>query len=196
MMKMVACYIRHLKVEKDPAVQRREINRWLKRNRISRKSVRWYIDKATKGKRSPPKLKDLHADIRDDKVRAVVVWHLDRLSGSTRDRLNFLMDWCDRPLRVVSVTQQIDVKPGSGKMISSVLYGLTEVHEQTMRARTMPGREAARARRRLGGRPKVTADDARVQMVKKLHKDGELSIDEICKRLKISPTTYFRYLNL
>jgi DNA invertase Pin-like site-specific DNA recombinase len=196
MMKLVACYIRHLKVEKDPAIQRREINRWLKRNRINRKSVRWYIDKATKGKRSAPKLKDLQADIRDDKVRAVVVWHLDRLSGSTPDRLNFLMDWCDRPLRVVSVTQQIDVKPGSGKTISSVLYGLTEVHEQTMRSRTMPGREAARARRRLGGRPKVTADDARVQMVKKLNKDDELSVDEICKRLKISGTTYIRYLKL
>jgi DNA invertase Pin-like site-specific DNA recombinase len=81
-------------------------------------------------------------------------------------------------------------------MISSVLYGLTEVHEQTMRSRTMPGREAARASRRQGGRPKVTADDARVQMVKKLHKDGELGVDEICKRLKISGTTYIRYLKL
>ena len=195
-MKVVACYIRRLKVEKDPAIQRREINRWLKRNRISRKSVRWYIDKATTGKRRPPKLKDLQADILDDKVRAVVVWHLDRLSGSTRDRLNFLMDWCDRPLRVVAVTQQIDVKPGSGKMISSVLYGLTEVHEQTIRARTLPGRKAARARGRFGGRPALTADDPKVMKAKKLHKDGKLSVAAICKRLKISTATYRRYVDL
>ena len=194
-MKFVACYIHRLKVEKDPAIQRREINRWLKRNRISGKSVRWYIDKPT-GKRRPPKLKELQADILDGKVRAVVVWHLDRLSGSTRDRSNLLMEWCDTPLRVVSVTQQIDVKPASGKMISSVLFGLTEVHEQTMRSRTKPGREAARARGRLGGRPKVTADDSRVQMTKKLTKDGKLTADEICKQLKISPTTYWRYLQL
>jgi hypothetical protein len=32
--------------------------------------------------------------------------------------------------------------------------------------------------------------------VKKSHKDGKVSIDEVCDRLKISRSTYNRYLDL
>ena len=46
-MKFIACYIRVSAVEPNRAEQRREINRWLKSNRIHPKSVRWYLDKST-----------------------------------------------------------------------------------------------------------------------------------------------------
>ena len=194
-MKFVACYIRLSKGEKDQSKQRREINQWLKSNRINRRIVRWYVDKAT-GKRRQPKLERLQADILDGKVRAVAVWHLERLSLSTRDRLNLFIDWCDKSLRVVSVGQQIDVKPGDCKLIGSVLRGVTEILPETWRELTKAGLAAARARGRLGGRPPVAADDARVLQAKKLQKDGKLSIDDICKKLKISRSTYYRYVEL
>ena len=194
-MKFVACYIRLSKGEKDQSKQRREINQWLKSNRINRKIVRWYVDKAT-GKRRQPKLERLQADILDGKVRAVAVWHLERLSLSTRDRLNLFIDWWDKSLRVVSVGQQIDVKPGDCKLIGSVLRGVTEILPETWRELTKAGLAAARARGRLGGRPPVADDDARVLQAKKLQKDGKLSIDDICKKLKISRSTYYRYVEL
>jgi DNA invertase Pin-like site-specific DNA recombinase len=194
-MKIVACYIRRSKGEKDQAKQRREISRWLKSNRINRKSVRWYVDKAT-GKRRQPKLDALQGDILDGKVRAVAVWHLERLSLSTRDRLNLLIDWCDQLLRVVSVGQQIDVKPGDCKLIGSVVRGVTEVLPETWRELTKVGLATARARGRLGGRPQVAADDPSVLQVKKLQKNSKLSIDDICKQLKISRSTYYRYVGL
>ena len=39
----------------------------------------------------------------------VVVWKLDRLSRRQRDGVNLLADWCERGVRVVAVTQQIDL---------------------------------------------------------------------------------------
>jgi len=49
---------------------------------------------------------------------------------------------------------------------------------------------------RVGGRPPVAADDATVIKTKKLQKAGKLSIGDICKRLKISRSTYYRYLEM
>ena len=195
-MKIVACYIRVSTVEDDQAKQRREINHWLKRNRFSPKTARWYIDKPTKKKLHQPKLERLQADILDGKVRAVVVWRLDRLSEKVRDGLNVLIDWCDKSLRVVSVSQKIDFKARDCKMIASVLRGVAEVDQELRRARTKLGLASARARGRVGGRPKIAADEPMVLKVKKLQKGGKLTIAEICKKLKISRSTYYRYVAL
>ncbi len=195
-MKIVACYIYVSMVDKPQAKQRREISRWLKSNRINPKTARWYIDKSTDDLLRRPKFEGLQADILDGKVRAVVVWRLDRISATTRGGLDVLIDWCHKSLRVVSVSQQIDVKSKDCGMIASVLHGVAEMDEQTRRERTKAGLASARARGRAGGRPEVAADDAKVLMAKKLQKDNTLSINVICKRLKISRSTYYRYVAL
>ncbi len=193
-MKFVACYIRVSTVEKNQAEQRREINRWLKSNRISRKSVRWYIDKPTRKRR--PKYEALQADILDRKVRAVVVWRLDRLAESTRDGLNVLVDWCEQSLRIVSVSQQIDVKSTDGRLIASVLRGVADVDHEIRGERTKMGLASARARGRVGGRPQLSPDGSAVLEAKKLQKAGKLGIEEICTKLKVSRSTYYRYVGM
>ena len=117
-MKFVACYIRVSTVENNQAKQRREINRWLKIQRINTTTVRWYIDKSTDDILRQSKFERLQAAVLDGRVRAVVVWHLDRLSGTTRDGLKVLIDWCDKSLRIVSVSQQIEVKSRDCRMIA------------------------------------------------------------------------------
>ncbi len=42
-MKFIACYIRVLANEPNQVKQRREIDSWLRSNRINPKSVRWYV---------------------------------------------------------------------------------------------------------------------------------------------------------
>ncbi len=194
-MKFVACYIRVSTVEQNQAEQRREINRWLKSNRISPKSVRWYIDKPTTKLRRP-KYEALEADIRDGKVRAVVVWRLDRLAERTRDGLNVLVDWCEQSLRIVSVSQQIDVKSTDGRLIASVLRGVADVDHEIRGERTKMGLASARARGRVGGRPQLSPDGSAVLEAKKLQKAGKLGIEEICTKLKVSRSTYYRYVGM
>ncbi len=193
-MKIVACYIRVSMVENDQAKQRREINHWLKSSRFSPKTVRWYIDKPTKKKLRQPKLERLQADILNGQVRAVVVWHLDRLSLATRKGLRVLIDWCGKSLRIVSVSQQIDIKSQNWGMIASVLCGVAEMDEETIRERTKVGLAAARALGRAGGRAPIGPNEANVLKAKKLQKDMSLSIGDACKRLNVSRSTYYRYL--
>ena len=194
-MKFIACYIRVSTVGKSQAMQRREINLWLKSNRINSKGVRWYIDKSATLLRRP-KFEELQADILDGKVRAVVVSHLDRLATTPREGLNALIDWCGQSLRVVSASQQIDVKSKDGTMIGTVLRGVLEMDEQTRGERTKAGLAAAMARGCIVGRPKVLADEAAVLKVKKLQKEGTFTVEQICKKLKISRSTYYRYVDL
>lgn len=56
--------------------------------------------------------------------KTVMVWKLDRLSRRLRDGVNLLADWCDRGIRVVSITQQIDLSGPVGRMIAAVMLGL------------------------------------------------------------------------
>ncbi len=195
-MKIVACYIRVSMVENDQAKQRRQINHWLKSNRLSSKTVRWYIDKSTMKELRQPKLESLQADVLDGQVRAVVVWHFDRLSLATRKGLKVLIDWCEHSLRIVSVSQQIDIKSKDCGMIASVLSGVAEMDAETRRERTKVGLAAARARGRKGGRPPIGLDEANVLKAKKLQKNMSLSVGDICKRLKISRSTYYRYVRM
>jgi hypothetical protein len=57
--------------------------------------------------------------------------------------------------------------------------------------RTLAGLEAARARGRKGGRPKLKSTGGKVAMAKKLYRDRTLSIPEICKTLNISKATLY-----
>ncbi len=44
---------------------------------------------------------------------------LDRLSRRQRDGINLLADWCERGVRVVAVTQQIDLSGSVGRMVAT-----------------------------------------------------------------------------
>jgi DNA invertase Pin-like site-specific DNA recombinase len=195
-MKIVACYMRVSAVENDQAKQRREMNRWLKSNRFGPKTVRWYIDKPTNKDLRQPKLEKLKADILEGKVRTVVVWHFDRLALAAREGLRVLVDWCEKSLRIVSVSQQIDIKSADCILIGSVLRGVAEMDEETRRESTRLGLAVARARGREGGRPPIAPDDVKVIQAKRLQKDMSLSIDDICERLEISRSTYYRYVGM
>jgi DNA invertase Pin-like site-specific DNA recombinase len=195
-MKLVACYIRVSTVDNDQSKQRRDINRWLKQNRFGSAAIRWYMDKPSGSDLRLPKLQELQADLAAGKIKAVVVWHLDRLAFAARDGLNLLADWCAQSLRIVSVSQSIDIKSDDGMMVSGVLRRVAEMDSQARRERTRFGLAAARARGRMGGRPPVSAEHAKVKKAKELQQDTTLSVDEVCRRLDISRSTYYRYLQM
>ncbi len=70
---------------------------------------------------------------------------------------------------------------------------MAQFERRLIQERTHAGLTAARARGRKGGRPKV--DLSKIQAAKRMHQDKSLSIAEICKVMKISQPTLYRYLN-
>jgi len=189
-MKVTACYLRVSTVSQNEAGQRREIERWLQGNGAV--NVRWYIDKATGDNLDRHQFQQLQADIFAGEIDTVVVWKLDRLSRSLRDGVNVLADWCDRGLRVVSVTQQIDFNGALGKMLAAVLLGVAEMEQETRRERQRAGISAARSSGTYRGRSAGTTK-ACPERARELRNKG-LTLDEIAVSLGTSSRTVQRYL--
>ena len=76
-----------------------------------------------------------------------------------------------------------------------MLGELAEFEREVIRERTNAGLQAARARGRLGGRPKLEAlDPKKVALAKKLYDDGHMPVKEICDTLHIGRSTLYRYM--
>ena len=115
---MIAAYIRVSTKDQNPDLQREEISSWAKSNGIEK--VTWYEDRISGDKSSRPRLDALRKDIFAGKIKTVILWKLDRLARSKRDGETLLADWCSRNVRVVSITQQIDLSGVVGQIVASV----------------------------------------------------------------------------
>ncbi|BCU83068.1 hypothetical protein JIR001_28510 [Polycladomyces abyssicola] len=79
-------------------------------------------------------------------------------------------------------------------MIFHVFEALAEFEREIIRERTQAGLAAARARKKLGGRPRVM-DERKVKMAQSLMKAPNLSIQDIYETLQVSKATLYRYLS-
>src|SRR4029079_8558549 len=105
-------------VGQNEAGQRAEIEKWLSGNGIDPASVVWFIDHGKSGDNlDRPAFERLQASIFVGEVSTVVVYKLDRLSRDLRDGINTLADWCDRGLRVVATSQQLDFNGSVGQLL-------------------------------------------------------------------------------
>jgi DNA invertase Pin-like site-specific DNA recombinase len=98
----------------------------------------------------------------------------------------------EKKVGFVSLQENIDTTTSGGKLIFHVFGALAEFERELIRERTQAGMAAARLRGRTGGRPQKLTQK-RIEMAKKLMKDPEANIQEICQTLKISRATLYRY---
>lgn len=131
-----------------------------------------------------------------DQIRkkdTLVIWKLDRLGRSLRDLLSIIEDLKDRGANFASIQDGFDTSTASGKMVFSVIGAMAEYERNLIRERTMAGLAAARARGRMGGRPKAL-DKSQVKVAIALADAGELTIKEICAQVGCSRSTYYRQI--
>ena len=192
-MTIIACYVRVSTVGQNEAGQRVEMQRWLDGNGTPPDTVRWYVDKESGDTLARPEFERLQRDVFGGDVATVVVWRLDRLSRKIRDGINVLCDWCERGMRLVSVTQQIDFNGTVGKMLAAVLLGVAEMEQEARRERQRAGIDAARARGVYKGR-KTGTTKARPWRARRLADKG-LTQGEISEALGVSLRTINRYLH-
>ena len=124
----------------------------------------------------------------------LVVWRLDRLGRSLNHLIETITGLQSRKIGFKSLTESIDTTTSGGKLIFHIFGALAEFERDIIRERTQAGLTAARARGRKGGRPKaLTAKTA--QQLQTLYNDKTNTIDEICRTLKISRATLYRYIS-
>jgi DNA invertase Pin-like site-specific DNA recombinase len=123
----------------------------------------------------------------------LVVWRLDRLGRSLKDLIQLTETLKQRSIGLQSLQESIDTTTSSGQLIFHLFGALAEFERNLIRERTNAGLTAARARGRLGGRPKALDPNKR-QLAVKLYNDRQHSIDEICQMMGISKPTLYNYV--
>ncbi len=189
---MIACYCRVSSESQKHDSQKDTIKRWLKGNRIKLSTVRWYEDTDSGTALERRALEAMKKAIFDGEVDTIVFWKLDRVSRDMREGINLLAGWCERGLRVVSVTEQLDLGGTVGRIVASVLFGVAEMQRTQIRERQAAGIALAKERGVYKGRQKGTTK-ARPQRARDLCEQG-LTHKEIAAAMEISERTVRNYL--
>src|SRR6266576_4771643 len=126
----------------------------------------------------------------------LVVWRLDRLGRSLKHVLETITTLNKRKIGFRSLTESIDTTTSNGRLIFNIFASLAEFERDLIRERTKAGLAAARARGRVGGRPKAHTLNTpkKGAMAQSLYDNKNNTIDEICKTLNISRATLYRYI--
>lgn len=123
----------------------------------------------------------------------LVVWRLDRLGRSLKDLMEWMSYLEKKQVGLKSVQESIDTTTTTGKLIFHIFGALAEFERNLIRERTQAGLAAARARGRLGGRPK-SLDKNKRKVVVDLYNKKELMVKEICEMMNISKPTLYAYV--
>ena len=127
----------------------------------------------------------------------VTVWRIDRLGRTTLELIKLMVEFREKGIEFKSIVEGIDTSTSMGRiwyMLSSIF---AENEREIIRERTKAGLVSARARGKIGGRPKGLSEKAMklASTAATLYNAKDLSTEEICKVLKIgSRTTLYRYL--
>lgn len=154
-----------------------------------------FVDKISGAKAERPGLEKCLAEIKAGDT--LLVWRLDRLGRSMLHLVSLIEDLRIKQINFKSICDgAIDTTTASGELIFNIFSSLSQFERRLIQERTKAGLDAARARGRQGGRKKVEATNPKVMMAKNMHKDHGMSIENICKTLKISRASFYRYLTL
>lgn len=124
----------------------------------------------------------------------LVVAKLDRLGRSMIDLVSIVREIEDKGAQFRALDKaNMDTTTPDGKLIFGIFATLAEYERELIVARTNVGLAAARQRGRVGGRPKVTADNQKVTKAKELEAKG-LEVDDIASAVGVSRATAYRYL--
>jgi len=127
----------------------------------------------------------------------LVVWKLDRLGRDLKHLVNTIDELNQRHVgfKVLSgAGAQIDTTTANGRLVFGIFAALSEFEAELISERTRAGLAAARARGRRGGRPPKMTKEV-IKMAMAALSDRQASPSEVAKRLGITTTTLYAYLN-
>jgi DNA invertase Pin-like site-specific DNA recombinase len=154
-----------------------------------------YSDKISGSKDERPGLENCLKALREDDI--LVVYKLDRLGRNLKHLIQTVEDLTKRKIGFKVLSGQgvnIDTTTPAGKMIFSIFGALAEFERELIRERTIAGIQATRARGRMGGR-KFNLTKAQVRLAEASMKNRDTSVTELCKELKITRATLYKYIS-
>jgi DNA invertase Pin-like site-specific DNA recombinase len=179
----VAVYTRVSTADQSTDLQRKELDAYVAARGWQSAAV--FEDAGRTGTNANrPSLKKLIADCRERKFDVVVVWKLDRFFRSLKDLVNTLQEFQELGVTFISLKDHVDLGTSQGRLLMQLLGAFAEFEASLIKERVRAGLAAARAKGRVGGRPR-TVDPAAVWSAY-----GEIkSVRQTAKRLGIAASS-------
>lgn len=159
------------------------------------KSEQIYSDHASGKNSDRPGLAACLKSLRPNDI--LVIWKLDRLGRDLKHLVNTVSDLSKNGIGLKVITGHgvgLDTTSSGGKLMFGIFAALAEFERDLISERTKAGLKAARARGRKGGR-KFLMSKSQIRLAQAAIGKKETHIGDLCKELKISRTTLYRYVS-
>jgi len=150
-----------------------------------------YNEKMTGTTKERPMLLKMISELKEGDT--VVVSELTRLSRSTTD-LIWIVELIEKKKANLKSLKDtwLDTSTATGKLMFTFMAGIAQFERDLLSERTKEGLESAKARGRLGGRPKVELKN--IEIAFKLYDSNQYTVREIEEMTGVTKPTLYRYL--
>lgn len=152
---------------------------------------RIFNEKMTGTHSARPELQTMLMTLREGDT--LIVESFSRLSRSTKDLLDMVEKLTKLGVHLVSLKEDLDTNTATGKMMLTVMSALSQFERDLIAERTKEGLKAARARGRVGGRPRLGSDRERKQAIA-MYKANAMTNREIADKFGVSLRTFCRWI--
>ncbi|WP_419471073.1 recombinase family protein [Georgenia yuyongxinii] len=153
-------------------------------------AVRVFVEHASGATRDRPELRRCldHLDPGD----TLACWRIDRLGRSVADLVSIVNDLAGRGVEFRSLTEGIDTLTPGGELVFTIMAAIAQMERRLIQERTLAGLQAARARGRVGGRPRALTE-GQVAEARRMRDEGR-SVAEIAGLFRVARSTLAGYL--
>jgi DNA invertase Pin-like site-specific DNA recombinase len=149
-------------------------------------------EKITGTKADRPELNRLLDKLRKDDT--VLVMDLTRLSRSTKDLFSLVELIEKKGANIKSIKESwLDTTTPTGKLLFTMIAGISQFERDLISQRTKEGLAAARARGKVGGR-KPKLDAIKRKTIFDLYQEKKISIKDICSMFDITKPTLYKVI--
>lgn len=149
-----------------------------------------FCEKMTGTRKDRPELNKLLERMTTGDV--IVIESLSRLGRSTKDLIELMEIFNKRGANLISLKENIDTMSSTGKLLFTLISAIAQFERDVIADRTREGLVSARARGRVGGRPKI--DDVIISKAIRLYETEQYTVKEIEELTGVKKTTLYKYL--
>jgi DNA invertase Pin-like site-specific DNA recombinase len=182
-MPQVAIYARVSTADQDCARQISDLTAYAER--CGHEVVAIFKETASGRKNDRPERKKIIDLARKRQIVAVMVTELSRWGRSTQDLIGSVRELADRNVSLLALNgQEFDLSTATGKLMLTLLAGISEFERDLLTERINSGLAEARKKGKRLGRPQKSSDDS----IRALLTEGQ-TIRYIANALAVSTTT-------
>ncbi|MEP1523017.1 recombinase family protein [Ascidiaceihabitans sp.] len=151
-----------------------------------------FTETASGSKKDRPVLAEVMAYLRPNSDDKLVVYKLDRVARSLAHLIEIMERLNEDGIEFQSLTEAIDTKTSAGRLLYHVMGAISAFERDLVIERTQAGLKAARAKGRIGGRPRRMTDD-KINAVRELLASGT-PVKDAAAAVGVSVPTLYRWL--